>query len=221
MFDKLMGGPLVELIERIDNTLVYRCKKQPARGGEMSIRVAGRSGATVRLWVKIEHVRTLPAGGYLCVANSNNSEVSTLVPPLTNGAGLRCAERFNHRMPLICSALAATTVDFSVGGLQVATSQRLQPGQVFNLKLAKGLDCKVRVAWFSEASRPFRAGLEFYQLDAATKVLLGRYERSLKAGKPFESDGQTVPSAISPTQARLAALAAPSYADLPSRLDGR
>lgn len=220
MFDKLMGGPMVELIERIDNTLVYRCKKQPARGGEMSIRVTGRSGATVRLWVAIDHVRALPAGGYLCVAHSSNPEVSTLVPPLTNGAGLRCAERFNHRMPVISSDLAATTIDFSVGGLQVATSQRLQPGQIFNLNLAKGLDCKVRVAWFSESSRPHRAGLEFYQLDAATKVLLGRYERSLRAGKPFEGESavQSTPSA---TSARLAALATPSYADLPSRLEGR
>ncbi|HIB68475.1 MAG TPA: PilZ domain-containing protein [Phycisphaerales bacterium] len=203
MFDKFMGGQLVQMVEYRQGDLLYRAKKATPIGPDQALRVAGLNGKKTKVVAAVTCARPLEGGDFLCVAQvhdlAQQRELSKLCPASANpDSKLRQHPRNERKVEITCNDRAATSIDISEGGLQVETEDHLEEGQVLSLKLMEGLTCQARVAWVKGT----RAGLEFQEVDDATKILLTRF-----------ASGRIIPTASKPPK-RLKVIAPPDYHSL-------
>lgn len=204
MFGKLFGGVTVQLVEHQSGRLVFRSKSDLTIGQTMSLKVAGQNGKPAKIKAAVTGSRVLEDGGILCTASvedtSHQRELSRLNAYSAGpGSGIRRSPRVLRRLNVDCIDFMATSVDISSGGIQLQTTEVLRAGQMLNLKLSPGLGCQARVAWI----RGDKAGLEFWEVDEATGLLMSRFV-----------SGRAIPTAIKPVpspKSRLALITPPSY----------
>lgn len=176
MFGKVFGGPVVQLVEYESGRVVFKSKKEFTIGCRVSVRVAGRLGKPAKVQGVLEACRPLECGGYACLATVEDQGHCRELDRLSNyretpEPGLRQSVRHLREIPIEGPDFQATTIDVSAGGLQLATAGSLVVGQTLSLTLTPGLTCRARVAWIG----PGRAGVEFIEIDAVTKMLLERF----------------------------------------------
>jgi PilZ domain len=203
MFGKVFGGPIVQLVEYHDGQLLYRAKREPKTGPSQPIRVAGQLGKPAKIKISVQSTRPLDTGGFACTGSVTDAghqrELSRLRSyTLTPEPGMRRHPRSARRVDIDCTDLRATSIDISTGGMQVETQMTLTPGATLKLQLMPGLGCQARVAWVQGQ----RAGLEFWETDDATKLLLSRF-----------ASGRMIPTASKPTK-RNKTVAPPDYESL-------
>lgn len=176
MLAKVFGGPLVQLLEHHQNTLVFRAKRAPKLDKEIPLRVSGIHNKPAKIKAVVTSCRPLEPDGFVCTATvkqpSHQRELGRLgLFSVTSHSGLRQSKRIPRRIDIVSGQFRGTSVDISSGGIQVQTSAVLVAGQILTLNLMPGLACGAKVAWVSEG----RAGLEFCEVDDATKLLLDHF----------------------------------------------
>lgn len=176
MFNKVLGGPLVQLIEQHGDSLVFKAKKQPKLDTEIPLRVEGQLKKALKVKATVESCRALEEGGYLCSARvaapAQQRELAQLGAHTSSGGlGLRRDRRIPRRVKISSGEESATTIDISPSGVQIESAMALGPEQTLRLSLMPGLNVVARVAW----AQGSRAGLEFSEVDEATRLLLSHF----------------------------------------------
>lgn len=185
MFEKVFGGPVVQLVEQRQEQLVFQAKRKLKVGQDQAFKVAGQSGKPAKVRGLVTSLRALSSGGFLATAQikdlAHQRELNRLGAYSSKPApGARQEPRQNRRITVETSKMVLTTVDVSSGGMQVVSDGGLTPGEVLKLHLMPNLSCDARVAWCAEG----RAGLSFCETDDATKLLVSHF-----------ASGRAVPSA--------------------------
>ena len=213
MFEKVFGGPLVQLVEHDNGRLVFRSKRSLKLEKEITLKVAGQLGKPAKVKAEILTCRALDSGGFVGTARigepAHQRELSRLgTYSLSQEPGLRQSQRTARVMDVRYGKGQATTVDISSGGLQIESNAKMEQDEVSLLKLTPDLSCEARVAWVKDN----RAGLEFWKLDDATRILLSHFA----AGRAVPS--KTKPKDIKPApvkaKPRLDLIGSPDYDSL-------
>lgn len=176
MLNMVLGGPLVQLIEHNGDSLVFISKKEPKKGTEIALRVEGQTKKALKIKATVDTCRPLQTGGYLCSARVPVPALQRELAQLgahssSHGLGLRRDRRIPRRVKISSGEQTATTIDISASGVQIESSLALGPDQTLRLSLMPGLNVVARVAWASGR----RAGLEFSEVDEATRLLLSHF----------------------------------------------
>lgn len=183
LLKRILGGPVVELVERDDPRLVVRARREFPVGEVAALRVRGTKGGQVRVQLEIEGNRGLPDGAYLCHGTVNNPDHLAALETLRGSAvilegAVRRAVRYSCNLSVTVERQTGTILDFSTGGIQLESQLDLSHGQLVMVPLNTNLGCQARVAW----TRQQRAGLEFTGVQAADRELLKRFERQVRDG---------------------------------------
>ncbi len=183
MLKRILGGPLVELVERDDPRLVVRGRRPFPVGDPVALRVRGSKGGQVRIKLLVEGNRELPDGGVLCHGVVEDPIQLATLDQLRGSAvildgAVRRAVRYSCNLAVTVERQTGTIIDFSTGGVQLESELELLEGQMVQVPLNANLGCQARVAW----TRASRAGLEFTAVQAADRELLRRFERQIRDG---------------------------------------
>ena len=115
MFDKFMGGQLVQMVEYRQGDLLYRAKKATPIGPDQALRVAGLNGKKTKVVAAVTCARPLEGGDFLCVAQvhdlAQQRELSKLCPASANpDSKLRQHPRNERKVEITCNDRAATSI---------------------------------------------------------------------------------------------------------------
>ena len=209
MFGKVFGGPLVQLVEHDRERLVFRSKRKLKVGQDTYLKVAGQLGKPAKIKGEITACRALTGGGFVCTAKvselCHQRELGRLGPySVASETGLRQSVRHPRTLPIKWGNADATSIDVSSGGLQIESNAPLTQDEISKLILNSELSCEARVAWVKDN----RAGLEFWEVDDATKILLSRFASGRAA--PGAAKPKIEPAPMKSLD-KLKLMGAPSY----------